>query len=353
MSARAAGDAVEIGIDDLRRFGRAAYEQVGVAPSDAEIVVELQLDADMRGVDTHGFQRLPWYIGYLKQGRYNAAPRFEVVRESPVSVLLDGDSAIGQLACVRLMELTLEKARASGLAVGASRRSNDWGCGALYPLMAAREGFIAFGTTTSVPHLAPYGSRTRLFGNNPIVYAVPRRSAPPIVLDMALTPVALGKVLRAAAEKQPVPSGWGFLDREGRPTTDAEAALAGIIPAIGAYKGTGLAMAMNVLAGILPGGSHTSAVDVGRRGQLFLVISPALFGDPEDFYDAIDAMVTEVKATELLPGTNGVFLPGELEDRRLEQVRARTTVRYPPSVAAELENMAQSLGIDFPPILGR
>ena len=339
---------VGIGIDDLRHLGRAAYEKLGVAPLDAETVVDVQLEADIRGVDTHGFQRLPWYIEYLRRGRYNPRPKLEVVRDASVSVLLDADGGIGQLACVRLMELTLEKARISGLAVGASRRSNDWGCGAAYPLMAARDGFVAFGTTTSVPNLAPYGSRTRLFGNNPIVVAIPRRSASPLVLDMALTPVALGKVLRAAAEQQPIPAGWGFLDREGRPTTDPEAALAGIIPAIGGYKGIGLAMMTNVLAGILPGGSHTSAVDVGQRGQLFLVVSPALFGDLDDFLDRVEEMVAQVRAAEHLPEAYGVFLPGELEDRHAEEVRARGTIRYPPSVAAELENMAQSLAIDFP-----
>jgi len=340
--------AVELALDDLRRFGRAAYEQVGVAPVDAAIVVDVQLDADIRGVDTHGFQRLPWYVGYLRDGRYNAAPRFDVVRESAVSVLLDADGAIGQLACVRLMEHTLDKARATGLAVGGSRRSNDWGCGAHYPLMAARQGFVAFATTTSVPLLAPHGSATRLFGNNPIAHAVPRRSAPPIVLDMALTPVALGKVLRAAAEAEPVPAAWGFLDSDGRPTTDPAAALAGIIPAIGAYKGTGLALVTNVMAGILPGGSHTSAVDVGRRGQLFLVVSPALLGDPEDFLDAADAMVAEVRAATPLPGADGVFLPGEPEERHAADVRARGTIRYPPSVAAALAEVAESLGIDSP-----
>src|SRR5207249_4685645 len=113
------------------------------------------------------------------------------------SLALDVDNALGQIACTRAVERLIPMARATGLAVGTLRHSNDWGCGAYYPLLGAAAGFVTFGTTTSVPTLAPFGSRTRMVGNNPMVYAVPRRGAPPVVHDMALTPVALGKVMRA------------------------------------------------------------------------------------------------------------------------------------------------------------
>jgi LDH2 family malate/lactate/ureidoglycolate dehydrogenase len=303
-------------------------------------------------VDTHGFQRLPWYVRHLREGRNNPTPAFRVVRESPVSVVLDADNALGQLACVRLAELTIAKGRETGLAVGVTRNSNDWGCGAYYPLMAADAGFVAFATTTSVPTLAPFGGRTRMLGNNPVVYAVPRRSAAPLVLDMALTPVALGKVMRAQAEKQAIPGGWGFLDHEGRPTTDPSAALAGIIPAIGGYKGTGLSLMMNVLAGILPGSGHTSEVTLGTRGQLMLVLSPEVFGDRDRFLDGVESMVGQVKAAEPLPGIDAVYLPGELESLQAREARARGTVRFPPSVVEELAEMAASLGIPGPAQVG-
>ncbi|TML38285.1 MAG: Ldh family oxidoreductase [Actinobacteria bacterium] len=339
--------AVEIGLDDLRRLGRSAYEKAGLSSGDAETVVEVQLAADLRGVDTHGFQRLPWYVGHLLAGRNNPSPQWRVVRESPVSVLLDADNALGQLACVRLAELTIAKATGSGLALGASRNSNDWGCGAYYPLMAAEAGFVAFATTTSVPTLAPFGGRTRMLGNNPMVFAVPRRSGPPLVLDMALTPVALGKVMRAQAEHQPIPEEWGFRDDQGRPTTDPAAALAGIIPAIGAYKGTGLSLMMNVLAGILPGGRHSSEVGVGHRGQLMLAVSPDLFGERDRFLGQVESMAAGVKGAEPLPGAV-VSLPGEPESLRADQARERGSIRYPPSVVAELASMAASLGIPGP-----
>jgi LDH2 family malate/lactate/ureidoglycolate dehydrogenase len=345
--------AIEVGVDALSRFGNAAYRSVGLRPDDAETVIGAQLDADLRGVDTHGFQRLPWYVDHLREKRNNPRPHFEVLRESSSSVLLDADNALGQLACVRLVEHLIPKAEVNGLAIGTMRNSNDWGCGAYYPRLAAAAGFICFATTTSVPTLAPYGGRTRVLGNNPMVFAVPRRGLPPVVLDMALTPVALGKVMRAIAEDEPIPEEWGFLDSDGRPTTDAGAALGGVIPAIGGYKGTGLAFMMNVLAGVLPGGTHGAGVGVGRRGQFAALVSPSLFGETDGFLDGVESTVAQVKAAELLPGADGPYLPGELEDRRSADARARGTIRYPRSVARELSRMADSQGIEAPPGLRR
>jgi LDH2 family malate/lactate/ureidoglycolate dehydrogenase len=173
---------------------------------------------------------------------------------------------------------------------------------------------------------------------------VPRRDGLPLVLDMALTPVALGKLLRAQAEGQPIPEAWGFLDREGRPTTDPAAALRGVIPAIGGYKGTGLSIMMNVLAGVLPGGHHTKDVDVGKRGQFFLVLSPSLLGDEQTFLDDVERMCEQIKSSELLPGVDEVFLPGEPEERRRQQRLERGTIPYPRSVVEALHELASMVG---------
>ena len=249
-------DATEVlRLEPLRTFGTAVYEACGVPADDAAFTVEIQLTADLRGVDTHGFQRLPWYAGHLREGRYNPTPSLATIHETPVSLVVDGDGGIGQLVVARTMARTITKARETGLALGTLRRSNDWGMGAFYPMMAAAEGFVSFCTTTSPPSLAPFGGRTRMTGNNPMGLRRPTRVGPPMVLDMALTPVALGKVMRARAEGREIPEEWGFQDLEGQPTTDPETGMAGVIPALGAvsaYKGTGLSLFMNTLAGALP-----------------------------------------------------------------------------------------------------
>ena len=339
--------AVECSLERLRDFGRRVYERAGLSSENARTIVDVQLEADLRGVDTHGFQRLPWYVERLLKGENKPRPQITVLKESPVSLVVDADNGLGQLVCVRAMELTLAKARQTGLAVGTLRNSNDWGCGAYYPMMAAAEGFVSFCTTTSVPTLAPYGGRTRLIGNNPMAFAVPRRDAPPIVLDMALTPVALGKVMRARAEGQLIPESWGFLDLDGRPTTDPETALRGVIPAIGGYKGTGLSVMMNILAGVLPGGYHTRAVEIGQRGQFFLVISPELFGDRDTFLDEVESMAHQIKGSDCLPGVEEVYLPGELEQRQYQQRVERGIIAYPRSIVHGLEDLGQSTGIEF------
>ncbi len=341
---------MDIPIEKLRSFGRRAYELAGLSPDDARTVVEVQLAADLRGVDTHGFQRLPSYVRRMLHGENNPAPGLPALKESPASLTLDADNGLGQLVCVRAMERTIIKVRASGVCATGIVNSNDWGCGAYYPMMAAAEGFVAFCTTTSVPTLAPFGGRTRVLGNNPLAFAVPRRVGPPIVLDMALTPVALGKVMRAQAEGQPIPREWGFLDGDGAPTTDPATALRGIIPAIGGYKGTGLSIMANVFAGMLPGGFHSGAVDVGRRGQFFFVLSPSLFGDERRFIEQIEAMVLQVKGSEPLPGVDEVLLPGEREERCYQERLERGTIPYPGSVIDALGSLGKELGVEFPAV---
>ena len=342
---------IELGIDAVGRFAHAAYVAAGMAPGDADTVVENQLWADLRGVDTHGVQRVSWYQRWFREGRCDPTTQLEIVSSKPTALVGDGHSGLGQLVATRFMEALIETARGSGMALGVIRNSNDWGCGAWYPNLAADAGFVAMATTTSVPNLAPFGARTRLFGNNPIAFAFPRRRAEgaseprPIIYDGALTPVALGKVLRAQSESTTIPEAWGFLDRDGAPTTDPATALAGIIPAIGGYKGTGLAMVTNILAGVLSGSAHSASVDVGRRGQFFLLVDPDLVGDKKGYFDAIEEMVEQVRAAEVLPGQE-VFLPGELEWRAYDARRAAGRIAYPASVVGSLDRVAEQLGID-------
>jgi L-2-hydroxycarboxylate dehydrogenase (NAD+) len=334
--------------EGLRTWGVAAYVAAGLGQRDAETMVENQLWSDLRGVDTHGFQRLPWYVAWLLEGRCDPKAELTIVREQTGTLVGDAGGGLGQIAVTRFTERLIAAARRSGLVVGTLRHSNDWGCGARYPVLAAEAGFVCFATTTSVPNLAPFGSRRRLLGNNPWVFAFPRRGGPPLVLDMALTPVALGKVLRARAEGTPIPQEWGFLDRDGRPTTDPDAALRGVIPAIGGYKGIGMAVVSNLLAGVLAGSAHSADVDVGRRGQFFLLIDPGALGEPESYYRELDAMVDQFRAAkaDALPGQQ-IWLPGEIEHGRLEQARARGTIDYPPSVVTALEETGRKLGVPF------
>lgn len=341
-------DAAELPIEGVRAFTAAAFTAAGMAPEDAETMAENFMWADLRGVDTHGVQRLTWYLRWFEKGMCDPTSQMEVIRELPALLQGDGHSGLGQLVATRFMQRLIPKAADAGLCVGTLRNSNDWGCGGWYPHLAAQAGLACVATTTSVPNLAPYGSRTKMFGNNPIAFAFPRRDNPPILLDMALTPVALGKVLRAQAEGTTLPPEWGFKDRDGNPTVDPHVAMSGIVPAIGGYKGTGLAMITNILAGVITGSAHTGAVDVGKRGQFFLVMDPGVVHPDgvDAYHEAIEDLVSQVRAAEVLPGES-VFLPGEPEQLRLEARTASGVIPYPGSVIDGLKRTAEKFGLPF------
>lgn len=337
-------------LDEIGPAAVACYVAAGMDRDDAGTVVENQLWADLRGVDTHGLWRLPWYVGWFRDGTTDPTAHLTVVHETASSLAADGNSGLGQLVITQLIRRLIAKAADSGIVVGTIRNSNDWGCGANYPYQAAQAGFVCIATTTSVPNLAPFGSRRRLFGNNPMVFTVPRRDDPPLVLDFALTPVALGKVMRARDEGTELPLEWGFRDRDGVPTTDPGVALRGVIPAIGGYKGTGLAMMTNVLAGILSGSAHSADVRIGHRGQFFVLVDPGLFGERDRFLDDIEDMVTQMRRAgeeDALPGGQ-VFLPGEIEERTMAERRALGRVTYPDSVVSQIRETAAQLEVDLP-----
>lgn len=345
---RTEGEAAELPIAAVRDFAAEALTAAGMQPRDAETVAGNFLWADLRGVDTHGVQRLPWYLGWFEQGICNPAAQLEILRERPTLLSGDGHRGLGQLVATRFMQKIIPKAKETGMCVGVLRNSNDWGCGGWYPNLAAQAGLACMATTTSIPNLAPFGARTKLYGNNPIAFAFPRRHDAPVLLDMALTPVALGKVLRAQAEGTELPVEWGFQDRDGNPTTDPAVAMRGIIPAIGGYKGTGLAMITNILAGVLSGSAHSAQVEVGRRGQFFLVLDPdVVHPDGADaYFDAMEDLAAQVRAVDVLPGQQ-VFLPGEPEQQRLEERTAAGRIRYPASVIDGLRKVASRLGLVF------
>ncbi len=345
---RTAGQAAELPIDAVRAFAAAALSAAGMVPGDAQTVAGNFMWADLRGVDTHGVQRLSWYLNWFEQGVCDPTAQLEILRERPTLLSGDGHHGLGQLVATRLLEKLIPKAKETGMCVGVIRNSNDWGCGGWYPNLAASAGLACVATTTSIPNLAPFGARTRLYGNNPIAFAFPRRSAAPILLDMALTPVALGKVLRAQAEGTELPAEWGFRDHDGNLTTDPGVAMKGIIPAIGGYKGTGLAMITNILAGVLSGSAHSAQVEVGRRGQFFLLMDPDVIhpDGAEAYYDAMEDLVAQVRAVDVLPG-HSVYLPGELEQKQFEARSAAGRIRYPASVIDGLRKVASRLGIDF------
>lgn len=342
-----------IAVADLRTFAERVVGAVGLAPEHARTVATGIAEANLRGVDSHGAVRLPQYAASIRTGEINPDPRVSVIARLGATALVDADGGYGYAPSLLAMDTAVELAREHGIALAGVRNSHHFGMGALYVIRAAEQGMIGWVTTTSAPVIAPAGGTLPLLGNNPIACGIPRRAPePPIVLDMALSQVAYGRIRLAAAEGRPIPSGWAF-DGQGRPTTDAAAALAaGSLAPIGGYKGSGLSLVGEILAGVLTGSPFGSDADAHARreggvGHFLVAIDPAVFVSREQFEKDVERLVAEIRGTPPADGVERILLPGEPE----AETRARRLADGIPisdELAGALEQLAADLGVDPP-----
>src|SRR5215469_16442863 len=248
-----AGDQARIAPDELAAFVARAFVAAGLPDTDAQTVADLMVEADLRGSDTHGVIRLPLYIRRLRAGGTNRTPNIRLVSDRSSVALLDGDNGMGHLVMRRAAELAIAKAKATGIGWVGARMSNHAGPAALYVTMPLQHDMIGlYFAVGSNNHLPPWGGSESLLGTNPMAVAIPALEEPPIVLDMAPTVAAYGKVRLKAQRGEPMPVGW-MIDREGKPLTDAKRADEGHLLPIGDYKGYGLSLIIGLLAGALNG----------------------------------------------------------------------------------------------------
>ncbi|HET9111762.1 MAG TPA: Ldh family oxidoreductase [Ktedonobacterales bacterium] len=335
----------------LREFARRILLANGMAPEEAATIADCLVQANLRGVDSHGALRLIQYTDAVCAGRINVRPEVAVVRRRGAMALLNADNGYGFTPTLRAVELGVELAAEHGIGMVAVRQSHHFGMAATYVLKVAERDYIGLLMTTSLPVLPPPGGLAPRLGNNPIACGIPRRPPhPPIALDMALSQVAFGKVRLAAAEGRPIPLGWAN-DERGQPTTDSAAALrAGLLAPVGGYKGYGLAMMTEVIAGILPGAMFGLRSDAhgdraGSVGHTLIVIDPTCFVEREQFYDDLEQLIAEVKSTPLGEGAPPVYLPGEVERATLEE-RQVHGIPLSGELTAQLQALAARLGVE-------
>lgn len=344
---------VRVPIDALRALGVEAFVKAGLAEDGAAEVTEVQLEANLRGQPTHNMGAIPGYVRRLQGGQINGRPSIKPLRESPVSVQLDGDNGPGQWVGVIAMRHAIRKAKTSGVGIVGVLHSNHYGAAGHYAWMAAQEGVIGLTTTNGGLVLAPWGGVTPAFGNNPVGVGVPTAKHHPIVLDIAMSVVAQGKIALAIAEGKPIPLGWLF-DKRGRLTTNPDDFRDGFGVPIAEHKGYGLAMIMEVLAGVLTGAGFS--FDHGREltrgetrppdlGHFFMAIDPEMFMPREEFVARVDRMIDEVKSSELAEGTREILIAGELEMRARAANLAAGSVPLMPSNHKALLTMRQELGL--------
>ena len=319
---------------------------------DAGTVARLMTEADLIGQEGHGVFRLPMYIKRIRAGGMNMRPAFKVLSERTATALIDGDNGMGHLVMHHATELAMEKAKTTGVAWVGARMSNHAGPASLYAMMPARENMIGlYLAVGSANHMPPWGGTDMLLSTNPIAVALPSKDYPPIVLDMATTVAAYGKVKTAAQRGETMPEGW-MIDRNGDPLTDPTRSDEGFLLPIGGPKGYGLSLVFGILAGVLNGAAfgrdvidfNADAKTVTNTGQMILALDIAAFADPDAFKAQIDEVWRQMKSSATMPGVDEVRLPGE----RLEKVRqARTAdgIPIPDALRETLANLAQDLGV--------
>jgi LDH2 family malate/lactate/ureidoglycolate dehydrogenase len=336
--------------DQLESFCTRVLEKLGVPRKEAEITAEMLVISNLRGVDTHGVLRLPLYTARLKGGAMAPVLNLTTEKETIATALLDGHDGIGQVIGYRAMEMAIRKAAAAGVSYVAVRNSNHFGAAAYYPMMALKHDMIGLTFTNASPRLAPTGGVERLFGNNPWSIAVPAGKRPPVVLDMANSVVAAGKIRVLKKDGKPIPEGWA-LNRYGEPTTDADEALTGILLAIGGYKGYGITLMVDLLTGVLTNSNYgprvkvlDQAVDPAGTSHSFMAISLAAFTDVKAFNDRMEAYVEEIKSSKKARGSEVIYVPGEPEHLRVQERMAKG-IPLQAKVAEELRAIGKDLGI--------
>ena len=337
--------------DALRAFSESLCRAAGLSAEDAALLSDSILFAEVRRVASHGLLRLPQYIARIRAGITAVGAEPEVVTESGAIALIDAKNGLGQIAGLRAVEKAEELARLYGISFVGVKNSSHFGTGAWFARPSAERGFFAFNLSSAPSAMAPYGARDELLGTDPVCLALPRgEGKPPLILDMALSTAARGKVRLAALNGEPIPADWG-LDRDGAPTTDPNAVLEGgsLLP-IGGAKGSGLAIFTELLcsvltgSGILGGGGQLS--DLSRTsgtGHIFGCVEISRFLPADKFTELCEESLARITALSPAKADGEVLLPGEPEERNTAAC-LETGIPVSDALRAQLNKLAEELG---------
>ncbi len=332
----------------------------GMPDDHVSITADIMVDADKRGIDTHGISCIPNYHERQKNNMITMDATITVVRESPVTALIDAGGGLGYVAAKHAMGMAIDKATSMGLAVVSVRNSAHYGAAGYYSRMAARAGLIGMAmTNTSSPSVVPTCAGEGRLGTNPIAFTAPAKRHAPFNLDMATSTVAGGKIRNKAVEGLPLPPGWAT-DADGKPTTDAEVSRGGGfmtplggLPELGSHKGYGLGAMVEILSAALSDSSLVMSENHGKRtpgsmeiGHFFLCINPTVFRPAGAFEETVDQLIDDLHATEPVDPTQRVMVAGEPEDQ-IEAEREKTGIPVPPGLRDRIREVAEEAGAAF------
>lgn len=342
---------------ELHALAAAIFRAHGVPEPDAERVAECLVKADLRGVASHGVGRIPIYTERLRKGLVNTHPSLATRRVATVVAQVDGDNGLGFVVGTHAMKEAIAMAKEHGMGTAFALHSTHFGMAASYLLQALDAGLAAFVYTNASPAMPIWGGRNPFLGTSPFAFAAPGGKRGPVVLDMALSVVARGKIRRAAAKGEPIPLGWA-LDPEGKPTTDAQKGYDGIVLPLGGAKGSGLSLMMEVVGGVMSGAAFGGEVrnqyfdfEVPQNvGHCFVAMRPDLCTGADEYRARMDELVERSKASPKAEGFEEILMPGEPE-ARIEARRLKEGVPLEADDVATLVSEAQRVGLDLPAAL--
>lgn len=313
---------------ELKDTATKILTSAGVTESEAASIADHLAEANLKGRDSHGISRLVGLIKGIEKKSINPETSLRVVQETPAMALLDANHSIGQIVALKAMNMAVEKAHKVGIGIVSMRNASHIGFLGYYADQAAKQGMVGIVFTNTEPAMSATGGAEPVLGTNPICIGIPTKTEP-MVIDMATSIVARGKIIEYERNDKPIPKGWA-IDKEGLDTEDATAALAGSLLPIAGPKGYCLAFAFDILTGALAGAAVGTDVkgtvhpeEVCTKGDLFIAIAPEMFNGSPDFLDKVEHLGEQVKSSKKAPGVTRILLPGDPElmtrEKRLQE----------------------------------
>ena len=353
--------------EQLKTFCMDAFQEFGFNSEEARIITDVLLLSDLYGIESHGMQRLVRYHKGIEKGMIKVDAKPEIVFETPVSAVIDAHDAMGQLVSHQAMNLAIEKAKKTGMAIVSVRNSNHFGIAGYYAKMACDQGLIGMAMTNSEAIMVPTFARMAMIGSNPIALAAPAEPYP-FFFDASTTVVTRGKLEVYNKMEKPLPEGWA-LNKDGHPSTDAKDVLknivakngGGIMPVggnteqLGSHKGYGYGMMCEIFCSVFSQGTPSSHVNVGGKSGTchgFMAVDPHVFGDPEAIKAHFSACLQELRDAPKADGQTRIYTHGEKEAFAYQD-RMENGIDVNINTVAEMADMARYLGMDVEKYLGK
>lgn len=338
--------------DLLREFCLKILTNLGVSQADAYSTSDNLVSADLRGVDSHGVSRMPIYVERIENGLVSKKSNFTIIKEHRATLMIDAKNSMGAAVSVKIMKAAIEKAKSSGVALVTVNNSNHFGMASYFASMALEHSFIGFATTNAPSTMAPYGGIEPYFGTNPIACAIPSSSIP-VVVDMATSVVARGKIILAAKKGDDIPLNWA-ITKSGEPTTNAKEALEGTVLPFAGPKGYAFAMLSDIFSGILSGGLFGPQINnlysnnqtSQKVGHFFAVVDPDCFIGRNELVAQVDEMIKQIKISPKAKGVKEIFIPGEIEFITMKK-REEEGIPLSIAVVNDLKCLGEQYGVPF------